>query len=211
MPTATINKTVSIAGLSFTGQTQRTEAGQIGHQLSLAAAVGGEVSDELTTRTNDTDGVITLGAGHGFSTADIVDIYWTDASGVDQVRYGSVLSADDANTITTSLGAGTVLPSLNTTGMIVCEQTIIDSDFDGDLMEMIVSQCTTRGHLDFQDVGNATLVAVELTANEVWEWASNTGVANPLTGNPVDDIKVSNGSVTSTGTLRIGVLYDSDG
>jgi len=39
-----------------------------------------------------------------------------------------------------------------------------------------------------------------------WPW----GVTNPLTGDPVGQIMVSNGDSTGTATVKIGVLYDSE-
>jgi hypothetical protein len=76
-------------------------------------------------------------------------------------------------------------------------------------MSMLVATCTTRAHLDFQDVGDVSLYAVDIAAGDACEWTESSGVTVPITGNPVDDIKVSNGSATA-GTLKIAVLYDSE-
>ena len=51
---------------------------------------------------------------------------------------------------------------------------------------------------------------MELTANEAWAWATGTEITNPLAGNPVNDIRASNGDASAAATLKLGVLYDSE-
>jgi len=46
-------------------------------------------------------------------------------------------------------------------------------------------------------------------AGEGWTWATDTGVTNPLAGDPVGKAMVSNGDSTGAATLKIGILYDS--
>ncbi len=73
---------------------------------------------------------------------------------------------------------------------------------------LIAAWCTRRAHANFIDGATLSLEAVELAANEVWWWVSGQNVANPLTGDAVDEVLVSNGS-TDTATFRLAVLYDS--
>ena len=94
--------------------------------------------------------------------------------------------------------------------MTVSEQTVLDTDFDGDKLEMIVLVSTQKGHFDFQDSGSASLEACEVFAKEPWEWCSGTSHTNPLAGNPVDTLRISNASSSSTAAFKIGVLYNSD-
>ena len=61
----------------------------------------------LTTRTSDTEGVITLGSSHGFSN-DYVDVRWTGGSRIQ--AFGSTGST----TITISGGTGDNLPAVGT-------------------------------------------------------------------------------------------------
>jgi hypothetical protein len=55
-----------------------------------------------------------------FLVGDKVDVYWTGGQ-----AYGANVDAKDATTITISGLAGTVLPALNTTGLIVTKQVSV--------------------------------------------------------------------------------------
>lgn len=200
MPTGIINKTINVAGISVSAVIQRTGEGSIGQDpVTLPAGQAGT----LSTRTDNDTGVVTVAEGHGITDADTVDVYFDDG-----VRYGMSVTAYDSTTITVDGGAGDNLPAEDDT-VIVGVRTEVNMDVDGDDIQMIVAVCDQRAHLVFQDSGPLTLAAVEIpTANEPWEWAADTAIANPLTGNAVDAVQVSNGSTTEA-TLRIALIYDS--
>jgi hypothetical protein len=65
------------------------------------------------------------------------------------------------------------------------------------------------GHFDFIDSGTSSLHEAELLANEPWFWFSGVGFTNPLTGNPVDKLLVTNADSANAATVKLGVLYDS--
>ena len=200
MPTATNSSYISIAGITIQSSQSRTASGQISHEVSLPVGSAGT----LSTRTDDDTGVATLSAGHGLVFGDVVDVYWDGG-----VRYGMDVTAVDGNDVTIDLGAGDVLPAQDT-ALVVTKVVVIDTDFDGDLMEMIAAASTKRGHIAFRDSTPTVLKAVELTANEAWAWATGTEITNPLAGNPVNDIRASNGDASAAATLKLGVLYDSE-
>ena len=202
MPTGTISQNASVGGLSIQSTVTRTASSQIGHESApqLPAAKAGT----LSTRTDDNTGVVTLAAGHGLEMGDVVDVYW---SGSGNYRYGMDVTAVDGNDVTVDGGAGANLPAQDT-AVTVAEQVTIDTDFGGDLVKMIVACATYRGHIAFRDATPTVLKEVELPAGESWAWVADQGIANPLAGNPVNDIKASNGDSSGPATLRIGVLYD---
>lgn len=74
--------------------------------LLEAAKTGG-----LTTRTNDTDGTVTITA-HGYANADVVDLFWSGGS-----RLGVAVSNVAANTFDISGGTGDNLPVVDTAVM----------------------------------------------------------------------------------------------
>ncbi|HUT12922.1 MAG TPA: hypothetical protein VMY42_20670 [Thermoguttaceae bacterium] len=201
MPTGTISQTVTIAGVSMTGSSSRTESGHEAHDPELPAGKAGT----LSTRTSATVGVATLSAGHGITTDDYVDVYWTGG-----VRYGMDVTAVDGNAVSidgTTAGGGDDLPALDS-DIIVTPRVTIDADFNGVLAEMIAALCTRRGHLEFLDDDDASLATVELQAGEPWSWAKGVGFANPFTGNPVGSIEATCGEVTA-GKLLVGILFAS--
>ena len=200
MPSGTINSVASIAGLSIQSTTSRTASGQISHEVALPAADAGE----LTTRTDDTDGELTMGSGsHGISTGDVIDIYWDGG-----VAYGATVGTVSGTSVPFTGASGDALPAVST-DVNADVQVELDTDFDGDKMEMIVMAGSSRGHFDFQDSGSASLEAGELQANEPWQWVSDTGTSNPLAGNPVDTLKLSNGDASVAATVKLALIYNS--
>ena len=146
-----------------------------------------------------------------------MEAWWTKTNGptetlprlraVAYYRHSAEIGQENSVAIQQDSGAGDVYPAQGTT-LIVAKQVTINTDFDGDDAVLFAAFATARAHADFQDSGSLSLEAVELAANEVWWWASSLGQANPLTGNAVDTVQVSNGT-TAVATFKLGILYDS--
>jgi len=201
MPTGQIIATASVAGLSIQSVTQRTASGQLAHEVVLPAAAAGV----LTTRTNDTDGQLTMDdAGHGITTGDKIDIFHDGG-----VSYGATVGTVAGTTVPFTGAGGDVLPAEDD-AIAADVQVEVDVDFDGDKAELVLVMATARGHITWIDTGSATLDTAELTASEPWQWIAGQGVTNPLAGNPVDKVFLTNGNSAGTATLKIAALYNSD-
>ena len=198
MPTGTMTTQISLAGIIANSACSRTDTGQISHEVTLPAGNAGA----LSTRTDDDTGVATVAEGHGITDADTVNVFWADGC-----RYGMTVSAYTGTTVTMDGGSGDNFPTQDTV-IVVAAQVTINTDFDGDDVQMIAAWSSLRAHIDFQNDTPASLCAVELTATEAWSWVYGQGFTNPLTGDPVDTILASAGTAAET-TLKIGVLYDS--
>jgi len=201
MATGTISLNIDLAGIKVSGaQITKTEEGQISHQVALAAGNAGT----LSTRTSASAGTATLAADHTIETSDVVDVFWTGG-----VRYGVTVGTVDGVSVPLSdSGDGDDYPTEDD-AIIVTQQVVIDSDFDGDDIEMIACHCDQRAHLDFLEDDNTQLDELELTSTQpVWYWIDDGVNANPLTGNAVGQIRASNGSIIAA-TLKIGILYNS--
>lgn len=198
MPTLTSSYDISLGGTSVSARTTRTESGSIEQEVSLAAAQSGS----LTTRTDNDTGVITLAEGHGITDADTVDVYWSGG-----MRYGMTVTGYDTTTITVDAGSGDNLPVAET-AVFATVPTDIDIDVDGDLISGIAVHATTRASADFQTGADASLLQVELAANEPWTWFDSQSITNPLTGDPIGHIQASAGTATAA-TLKIMLVYDS--
>ena len=199
MPSGILQTVLSVAGISINQSLTRTASGQISHEVTLPAGKAGT----LTTRTDDNTGVATLSTGHGVTTGMKVDVFWSGGC-----RYGMEATVA-TNAVTVDGGAGDVLPA-ESTAVIVTPRVTINLDVDGDDIKLIGVVCDQIASADFLDSGGASLKQLDLAANEVWSWASDNGVAVPITGNAVDSVKASCGSSTDAATIKIGVLYDSD-
>jgi len=176
----------------------------VAHVVTLPAGFAGAMAAAGTQVTG-------LAVGHGFVTSNIVDIHWTHpADGVThKSRRGIVVDSSTATSITfneTPAGTGDAYPA-DATAVIVGIQVSIDTDWDGDLLDMIAVKATVRAMAVFFDA-TVALTAHYLAANAAASWASGLGVTNPYAGNPVSTIYASNGSIVA-GTLSVGVLYRS--
>ncbi len=191
---------VSAAGISIQSNVTRTAS--LGIEPVDTDLPAGKTGT-LSTRTDDDTGVATLSAGHGVQTGDKADVFWADG-----VRYGMACTVA-GNDVTLDQGAGDNLPTEDTDVVVSVQQTL-DVTFDGDNLVLIAASASRRSHLTFLDAGGAVIMAVELGADEAWAWVSDTGVANPLSGNAVASIAVSNGDGTNTSNIKLtGLQYGS--
>lgn len=204
MATGTMNLTLSCGGITVQGSAVRTAEGQISQDVALPAADAGE----LTTRTSDTAGTLTMDSGsHGIATGNKFDIFWT-ADGVAKCARDATAGTVAGTSVPFTLADGDALPTLNS-DVTADVRVEVNTDFDGDDVLMVAMKSTRKGHFDFQDVGDATLHQAKFVADEPWFWVSDTGASNPLTGNPVDKLFLSNGDSANVATVRLGILYDS--
>lgn len=204
MKTVNVNVAVSIGGVAVQGSVARSAEGQIGQEVTLAVAQAGT----LSTRTSDTAGTLTLSADHGITDADVIDIFWTDDDGNLQCAYGATVGTVSGTSVPFTGASGTVLPAEDST-ITACVVTEINVDFDGDDAKLVFLKSTRQGHANFVDSGDASLEAITLdVAAEPWFWIDGL-CANPLTGNPVDALIVSNADANNEATVSLAVLYDS--
>lgn len=199
----TIQKVASVGGVSIQSTLTRNAASQIGHSWNLNAAVAGN----LSTRTDNTTGIITSVA-HGYVNTDVVDVHWLNGT-TPQCAYGCVVSNVAANAFDIAAAGGDILPAQNS-AVNAYEVDLKDTDVDGDLLEVIAISASVAAHITFRDAGANVLLAQTLVSNEGWDWASNQGIANPLTGNAIADVRISSGDATNTGNMKVGMVYNSE-
>jgi len=198
MPTSRLSIAGDIGGASIAATILRTASGQINHDVQLPAAKAGT----LTIRTSANEGTITLSAGHGINTGQIVDLYW------DGGRKRNALAGTVAGNDVPVVGDdGDALPDQGT-AIRMAPQLPIDTDFVGNLVEMIGALSSRRGRLQF-DEESVQALTVDLVANEPWFWASGGTAANPLADKVVIGCIASQDHTVAT-SLKLGVLYNSD-
>jgi hypothetical protein len=177
----------------------KVQEGQISEEVALAAGKAGS----LTTRTGDTAGEATLSAGHGILTGDKVDIYWDGGE-----QHGATVGTVAGAVVPFTGGVGTVLP-IATTALVVTKQVVINIDFEGDDVAIIVINTTQRAGVDIRDGVDASLKALTLATGASWIWVEGSDATNPLAGATVASMTASCGSATTAATLKVGVLYSS--
>jgi len=204
MPTNTLQVVASVGGVTIQGTISRTEEGQISQEVALPKADKGT----LSTRTSDTAGTLTMAdAGHGISTGDKIDIFWY-ASGVLKCGYGATVGTVAGTSVPFTAASGDVLPALDSavTADVIVE---VNTDFDGDDLALILLSSSRDGHFNFVDSTPTSLEQRKLLDGEPFWWYTDCGYTNPLTGNPVDKLYLTNADGDNAATAKLGVQYSS--
>lgn len=165
-------------------------------QEPAAAAPG-----DLTTRTDNDTGVVTLDAGHSIVTGK-VDVFW------DGGRRYNLDATVVGNACTIDGGAGDVLPA-DETPVTVCQQIVVNAAFDPDDMSVLLVTATKRASVVFADSGGTALLALDLEAGECCLWWEDSGLTRPFTGNAVAALWITNGDEDEANTITVSVLYDA--
>lgn len=197
MPDVSVTIGGVIGGVTISGTVSRSGETPVALDTTLAAAKTGT----LSTRTTDSNGVVTAQASHGIVTSDTVDVYWDGG-----VRYGMTATVA-TNDITVDGGAGDVLPAA-ATAVVICKVTVVDMDFDPADSELLLVGSSKRASIRFMATAVVAL-AIDNAAGEVYPWASGQDVANPLGASAITSLNISNGDATSTNRVRLGTLQDS--
>lgn len=102
-----ISKTFSLGGKTFNETRSLSGAGLALAEASIPAAKAGT----LSTRTSDSVGTLTLGAGHGIETGNVITIFW---GSVGYRRLVTVGTVSGTSVPLTNSGSGDVLPDQGT-------------------------------------------------------------------------------------------------
>ena len=123
MTTASLKVTGTIGGIAFNGALTREASSLLTFNETIPAAKSGT----LTTRTDNSNGVITMSSGHGIVTGNVINIYWTGGS-----RKGITASVS-TNALTVTGGSGDNLRTANT-AIRVAKVITLDVDFTIDIL-----------------------------------------------------------------------------
>ncbi len=206
MPDGTLGLGATIGGVQIGGSYTPTGTARVSDQPTLAAGVAGT----LTTRTDANTGIVTV-VSHGITTDDSVGLYWSGGS-----RRGVDVTAITGTTVSIDLGAGTDLPSTST-AVVICKETVLDFDFNGDLALAVAVGATTRAQVEFQQANGTSVLVVELNGSQTsqvsdyWDWHPHAagGTTNPFAGVVVGKVAVSNGDSAQTCVVSLGVAKSS--
>jgi hypothetical protein len=206
---ATVTHAQSISGGGVTIQPlaiTRTNSGAIGLEETANAAKTGT----LSTRTDNTDGELTMTTGHGITTGQIIDLYWTGG-----VRYGVIVGTVATNAVPISGGAGDNLPTAST-AITAVVQLSVNLAIDGDetdilavIFETTDTSIRTAAHIQFRDASNDEIAEIDFVTNVPQVWDIAGGSANPFTGDPITNLKVSQANSSTTATLKIIGVQDA--
>lgn len=188
MPDTRVRRTITQLGESYTTD-DTISAGQstLCDDVELVAAKTGT----LTTRTNTTQGVITLAASHGFSSGTH-DIYWSGGA-----RYG-VTTSISVNACTISSGTGDDLPVADTAMTVALPVSETFAIPASGAKSLLVKAPSGKLRVSFRTSvpGIVYTVVHEGTNSVTYFWDATTGGANPLGSDAIATIFMSNGNTT---------------
>jgi hypothetical protein len=185
--TTASNRSVSIGGLNFTQTKSRSVDQNIASKRMSNAGKAGT----LSTRTDNDTGVATLSTGHGISTGAKVDVYWSGGK-----RYGVTVGTVSGNTVPIDLGAGDNYP-IATTVITLCVRITEPFIVDGDNIVNVAATCVARATVLFADVSDAVLLAVEVSAGEVFNWSTFSSTVNPFAGFAITQLFITQSGAAS--------------
>jgi len=195
---ATVNNQVSLAGKGY-GE-QRTVEGE-GLNTKEKTALAAAKTGNLTTRTDDDTGELTMDAGHSITTGQRLDVYWDGGR-----RYGMTVGTVAGNAVPIDGGAGDNLPADESeiTAFVPIEENFL---FDGDDLQLLVASGTRKGLIVLEDAGGVEL-AIDLDEDQMFRWDTGDGSANPVVGDDITKAFFSNGDSAGTANLRIAALVN---
>jgi hypothetical protein len=199
MPQFRLNKNATASGLSFASLVTVDSDAAIPVQLTLAAAKTGT----LTTRTDDNTGELTLESGHGVTTGQRIDVYWSTGK-----RYGMTVGTVAALVVPIDGGAGDNLP-IATTAMTAQVPEEVAFSVVGNSLKALAAYATRRSMVTLAD-GSSNHLNVELDASgpdQIYTWTDQDGTTNPVSGDTLTKTFLSNGSSDGTSIVNLAGLY----
>lgn len=200
--TAVVDSGMTLVGRTYVNRRTITGDGVLGKSASLGAAKTGA----LTTRTNDTEGTLTMDTGHGITTSARLDLYWSGGR-----RYGVVVGTVNVDSVPISGGAGDNLPADETdiTAMVPQEEAFsVDGDdviATGAQFVPSDSNATAKGMVVFAQSNNAAIYVADLTFRGDYQWHNANGASNELASASVAKVFFSHGH-TAAATMAAAVV-----
>lgn len=199
MPFSTVvNLQATIDGTLYT----QTSTVTSNSQEIATPSVAGAKSGTLTTRTDDNTGTFTMASGHGFSTSDKVDVFW---SGGSRRQMDATVTGDS---VVLDGGSGDVLPAA-TTAITAMTPTSVSMAFTGNDIEALAASCplNVSGWVVFKASGGSDIAVFRIPAGEVSKvWASGLGITNPLASATVATVEFSHDQGSAT-TMTATVVF----
>lgn len=194
--TMSIKRSGSGAGLNF----NQTESIASSRAHRAVQTVTGAKTGNLTTRTSDTVGELTMSAGHGITTAARLDLYWEEAGQV-KCRVGVVVGTVAVNQVPISGGTGDNLP-VDESAIVAKVPQTVDLDFLGDdVIAWLASAGAATGAIfAFIGAAESALGNIILTKTGMQSWSleqDRYNLANRLAGDTVQKMYVSHNNTAS--------------
>lgn len=180
---------VIINGIAYEQASVVTTTSQEIANPSVPAARSGT----LTTRTDNDTATLTMLAGHGFVTNDVVDVYWSGGS-----RRGMTATVT-VNSVVVDGGAGDNLPPA-TTEITAMKPVVVPMAVVGNDVRAIATSCQSNvaGRVVFKAANGSVITSYSIPVGVRSQvWANGLGITNPLAGATVATVEFSHGATTA--------------
>lgn len=203
MANARILNKLIIGGETYTRDTDIPADGSNYRDKVMEAAKTGQ----LTTRTDNNTGTLTMSASHGITTGARLDVYWEE-NGVKGSRYGMTVGTVSVNSVPIDLGGGDNLPTnlTNVTAQVPLSEELT---FTGNNAQFAAAKCNKLGLIVFTQSDDTLIKAVQDELEDDrgggWQWYTGSGITNPFASVTNGKVYFSNGDSSTTNTMRAEV------
>jgi hypothetical protein len=160
----------------------------------------------LSTRTDNNTGTLTMEGGHGITTGDLVDIFWTDGNGDVQSQKVVTVGTVSGNSVPFDLGSGTNLPAQGTsvTVMVLQYEPVV---IGANNISSITISSTGKLNVHVYDDGLVYVSTIVVEAGGCFSWNNQTGLTTPIAID-VSGFRFSQ-PLTETIALKMDVQFDN--
>ncbi len=195
----TLTKTMRIGSVSYSENRTLTAKSGITREVTLAAAKTGN----LTTRTSDTVGTLTMDAGHGITTGAKIAIFWAGGC-----RRNVTVGTVSVNDVPFSLGSGDILPA-DESEITAMVETTVEFRLDGDDVVALFAQCVSPFLLWLSGDDDAEDFAITAPySGQVYDWNNASGITNPIATDVITKARVAHGDSTAQRTVFFGAAIN---
>jgi hypothetical protein len=201
--TLTISQAYSLNGRTYQNAATVTADGLVSKIVTAAAAKIGQ----LTTRTDNNTGTLTMDSGHGITTGARLDLYWDGGS-----QRGITVGTVSVDSVPFDLGVGDNLPA-NLTAITAAVPTEESFPITGDDMQALLFYGDQRvivvlaGDDDAEDFGMEVGSTSNTGRSFLWYADDPNAPTNPIASDTVTKAFISCGSSSSSAEVRVEALF----
>lgn len=172
------------------------------------ASVPAAKSGTLTTRTSASVGTLTMSPGHGITTGQKADLYFSNGL----IRYNVLIGTVATNSVPISGGGGDDLPAAST-AVTVSVWNAETQAFAGDTVEALECYSPVPGTITFTEADGTTVINTPIplkadssvTPRYTMAWRTGQGTS-PLAGGAVGKIMFTHGETTAKSGMSVIVF-----
>lgn len=159
---------------------------------------------QLTTRTSNTAGTLTMNAGHGIINGQRIDIFWTTAPA--GITVGATVGTVSGNSVPFTLGTGDVLPA-NLTNVTVGLPTLETLTITGNDVVSISGYSEDVGVIVLADASTDCYAMNIRTAKDGLGWFNGNGVTNPVSAKSLTKIFMSHQNAVTAKIMKCAIQF----